>query len=64
MPTMSLAMSIVPSLAASPRAWGKLLASVADATLGETLVAHLRDSSVQATVQNVSATPKPEDDGA
>ena len=42
--------------------WGKLLTSVADATPGETVVAHLRDGSLRATVQSVRATPEPEDD--
>ena len=42
--------------------WGKLLTSVADATPGETVVAHLRDGSLRTTVQSVRATPKPADD--
>lgn len=44
--------------------WGRPLTSVADATSGETVVAHLRDGHVRATVQGVSATPKAENDDA
>ena len=44
--------------------WGRPVTSVADAKSGETVVAHLRDGRVRATVQSVNATLKAEDDDA
>lgn len=40
--------------------WGRPLASVAEATPGETLLAHLADGSLRTTVQSAAANPKPE----
>lgn len=44
--------------------WGRPLASVADATLGETVLAHLADGSLLATVESVRTNPEQESDSA
>ena len=61
-PTLDRGFAIVAKPDGS--AWGKPVTSVANATPGETVLAHLRDGSMRATVQSVKATPKQGDDDA